>query len=323
MPNHKAIDTSQDAHGIWISPTPHLVQGQVKQWAKEANVEPERIPGYWYHHSDSETVQIASPAESEEKTILYFHGGAYIVDTAHPSGFCMPAIKGLLQHSTTFRRVLSVEYRLSSKAPYPVANPFPAAVLDGIAAYDYLIRDLGFSPQNIIIQGDSGGGHLANMLVRYIVENPDILPLPGGVILMYPWADTSESHNIPTGSAITAAGTDGLMPLYGGFMGYAHDAFMGPHDLDRNPFMSPACKDLDSPVSFKGYPPVFLSVGGAERLLDQVRLLRDRMIKDMGEDRVCYVEPADAIHGFIGLEWVEPERTDVLKQIARWVEERV
>jgi acetyl esterase/lipase len=292
----------------------------VKEWAKLADVEPRRIPGYWYHHPKHD-IKAGAPAENGEKVILYFHGGSYMMDTAHPSGInCQSAI-GFLPHSTTIRRTLGVEYRLSSSAPYEVASPFPAALLDGIAGYNYLIDDLGFAPADVFIMGDSAGGHLALTLGRYAVENRDILPTPGGLILCYPWCDMSTSHDIPTGSAYTADATDSLVPLYDGYMRYAMDAFVGPHSPDRNPYLSPGSADpeMDSVVSFKGFPRTFICVGSAERLLDQVRVVRDRMVRDLGEHMICYEEVPNIVHGFLAVVVYATERLDIYNKIEKWL----
>jgi acetyl esterase/lipase len=290
------------------------------EWAKLGDVEPQRIPGYWYHHPKHD-IEVGAPARKGEKVILNFHGGAYCLETAHPNGVACQAAIGFLPHSTTIRRALGVEYRLSSAAPFDVANPFPAALLDGIAGYNYLINDLGFAPADVFIMGDSAGGHLALALGRYTVENRDILPVPGGLILCYPWCDMSTSHDIPSGSAYTAHGIDVVTSLYKGFLRYATHAFVGPHSPDRNPYLSPGSADpvMNSVVSFKGFPKTFISVGDSDSLLDQVRVVRDRMVRDLGEDMVCYEEMTDTNHGFLCVSFFPDERLDVYKKMEKWL----
>jgi acetyl esterase/lipase len=318
-PDHKAIGPGLKSRGFWIPPTSHLMRGRVKEWAKLADVEPQRIPGYWYNHPKHD-IEVGAPGEKGEKVILYFHGGAYSMDTAHPGGVACQVAVGFLPHSTTVRRALGVEYRLSSAAPFDIANPFPAALFDAIAGYNYLINNLGFTPANVFIMGDSAGGHLALTLVRYAVENCDILPVPGGLILCYPWCDMSQSHNSPTGSANTADKTDILTPLYESYMRYATDAFVGPHSPDRNPYLSPGSADpaMESIVTFKGFPKTFICVGDSERLLDQVRVVRGRMVRDLGEEMICYEEMTDTNHGFLSTAFFQAQRLDVYKKIEKW-----
>ena len=41
-------------------------------------------------------------------------------------------------------------------------------------------------------------------------------------------------------------------------------------------------------------------------LHDEIRELRDRMARDMGETNVTYVEAPDAVHDYCSLDWHEP-----------------
>jgi hypothetical protein len=47
------------------------------------------------------------------------------------------------------------------------------------------------------------------------------------------------------------------------------------------------------------------------------------MAKDMGDEKVRYLEAEDGIHDFLVFDagWHEPERGDTLKAIAKWVVE--
>lgn len=117
-----------------------------------------------------------------------------------------------LAGSSPVARILDVDYRLSRAEPLAErANPFPAALLDGLAAVHYLVFKLGFHPRDIILSGDSAGGNLALALTRYVRDAP--LPvsvlesssfdaaaagvtslLPGGLILESPWCDIASTH---------------------------------------------------------------------------------------------------------------------------------
>lgn len=227
-------------------------------------------------------------------------------------------------------RSFNLEYRLSTHDPNPRENPFPAALLDALAGYAYLINDVGFDAADIIVVGDSAGGNLALALTRYLVEegaNVKLSP-PGAVILLSPWADMGHSHKQdPQGSPYTNVASDFLTPpvrLPGGGIhaDYTILAFTGPHGVEfagTNPYISPASLYLqDEEVSFKNFPPTFITCGGGELFLDQIRTLARRMKNEMG-DRVIYHEADDAIHVFVGFEWQEPQRTNSLTEIARWV----
>jgi len=88
----------------------------------------------------------------EGPVILYFHGGAYIVgapDTAR--------IVTLRLAKECKGRVFSVGYRLAPQ------HQFPAALIDAIVAYQYLIKPpadalhQAVDPSKIILAGDSAG----------------------------------------------------------------------------------------------------------------------------------------------------------------------
>ena len=298
-PNHTAISPTSAAKGVWIKATPELVKGQVAEWAKLGNVEAVDIPGYWYRStsshfnltSDSNPVD-SPPISPDEKVILYLHGGGYAIDTAHPSGIDITTVTAFLKVSKNVQRVLVLEYRLSATDPYPASNPFPAALLDAIAAYNYLLKDVGFKPEKVILMGSSAGGHLAISLIRYILDNPGILPLPPAIIPLHPWCDLSRSFEGQyESSAYTNHATDHADSMFYGPIEYAIKAFVGPHDAKTNIYISPASRYLEGKVSFKGFPRTFINAGGKERLRDPTRLLRDGFIKDIGEENVTYLEP--------------------------------
>jgi hypothetical protein len=55
-----------------------------------------------------------------------------------------------------------------------------------------------------------------------------------------------------------------------------------------------------------------------ERFLDQIRTLRDRMVRDLGEDLVTYDEAPDAPHDYI-CSGHKPQSTATLLNIADWL----
>ena len=53
---------------------------------------------------------------------------------------------------------------------------------------------------------------------------------------------------------------------------------------------------------------------------DNVRKLKERMVRDLGEGTVTTYEAPDGIHNLLLFEWHDPERTEAFGLIARWVE---
>jgi acetyl esterase/lipase len=219
------------------------------------------------------------------------------------------------------KQVFTLEYRLSVGPPQG-RHPFPTALIDALAGYNYLVNVLGFSPSNIIIVGDSAGGNLALALIRYLVEyqmSPGVLlPSPPGFLaLLSPWADIGTSHIRSGSSEYTNSATD---ILSNDQLDYCRFAFMGPHGIkaiDTNEYISPASLNIPH-VSFVGFPRTFIVSGGAETLLDQIRTLRDRMVKDLGS-AVIYYEGQDGIHNYPCFHFFEPLRSNTLGMIGRWI----
>jgi acetyl esterase/lipase len=254
------------------------------------------------------------------------HGGAYVRSSAHPEDFTATIPRGLLEHAESVHYAFSIEYRISSTSPNPIANPFPAALLDALAGYNYLVNDIGFSPSDIIFSGDSAGGNLAHALTRYLVEykgTPNIPAPPRALILMSPWTDMGTSHDRPGSSSYEFINSDYINTVEGS-VNYSKDAFLGPFGMgaaSHNRYISPASLHPSMSISFEGFPKTFIVAGGAEVLMDQIRTFWMKMVKDMGNENVKYYEAQDAIHDYLLFSWHEPERTNTLVEIAEWIRE--
>ncbi|KAG5648519.1 hypothetical protein DXG03_003130 [Asterophora parasitica] len=318
-----------NVNGIWVEPVPQLITGKLQEWMTAASIAPVRVPGYWIHKMDS-TIEVGASPKPGEKVLYNLHGGAYIRLSAHPSDVTAAIVRGVLKHVHSIQRSFSLEYRLSSTKPFEVANSFPAALLDALAGYNYLVNVVGFAPEDIIIAGDSAGGNLALALTRYLVEYQNhiseepqfALPaLPGGLLLLSPWCDLSLTHEGASKSSHQFITSDYISPVEEG-IGYAKDAFLGVMGMDAaktNPYISPASLDPALNVDFKGFPRTFIVAGGAEVLYDQIITLRDRMANDLGDNKVTYYEAKDGVHDYLVFEWHEPERSNTLRAIAKWV----
>ena len=265
---------------------------------------------------------------SRLRTNSFFQTG-----TAHPSHLTASFAKGTLKHSTSLSRLFSVDYRLSSGPPFEPRNPFPAAVIDGIAAYKYLVCEVGFLPQNITVGGDSAGGNLAFAVTRYVVESRlPYMPPPGGLFAASPWVDMSFSRaeidssyylnarsdifNLPPNTHPLAVGSNAISSAYIGEM--------DPEETKYNRYISPASKfvippnvDEDAKL-FSGFPRSYIMGGGAEHTFDDIVALTERM-KDDGVD-VTTDFPPDAIHAYPIFGWHEPERTESIVKCAVWLD---
>ncbi|KAJ7589183.1 alpha/beta-hydrolase [Mycena floridula] len=317
------LPTATEVGFIWVEPLKNeQIVGELKELAWKNNVEALKTSGYWF---PAPSQPEAKTATNGEKVILHLHSGGHIMGSAHPKGGpAGPVCSGLLQH-TQIKRIFACGYRLSSSAPYPAVNPFPAGVLDALAGYNYLIHTMGFSPQNIVISGDSSGGNLANAVVRYTVSNGSAvsLPAPRALLLLSPSVEWGLTHDSPGSSWQTNRATDYCGAF---FEGYTQRSLLGNLPTEfafTSPWISPASLRLEPSVVeayFKGFPTTYLQSGGEEMQLDSMRTFRDRLINAIGKDQVRYYEVEGGTHDLITMEFFEPERTATLQDISLWLD---
>ncbi|MBI2426196.1 MAG: alpha/beta hydrolase [Candidatus Hydrogenedentes bacterium] len=198
------------------------------------------VPAHW----------VCTPNAREERTILYLHGGGYILGstTTHLS------LIGNIARACE-ARCLSVDYRLAPEAPHP------AALEDATAAYLWLLKQ-GVAPEQIILMGDSAGGGLSAATLAHLREQG--LPLPAAAVLLSPWVDLEATGE----SAETRAAEDPLI-VKRGIQIFAR-LYLGGKDT-RTPLAAPLYADLH------GLPPVLIQVGTAEVLLDDSTRLAARL----------------------------------------------
>ena len=128
-------------------------------------------PGEWVYGSD---------ANDSSLTVLYLHGGGFIA--------CSPKTHRPLVGSLMTRlnaRAFVPQYRLAPE------HPFPAAADDAIAAYRFLVEDVGVNPSQIVIAGDSAGGGLALSTAQSLSKYN--LPQPAAIIVYSPWTDLAST----------------------------------------------------------------------------------------------------------------------------------
>lgn len=186
------------------------------------------------------------------KAILYTHGGAYVYGS--PSTH-EALISRLAEKSGV--AVFAYDYRLAPE------HPFPAALEDAVAAFDYLLAQ-GMEPRDIVLCGDSAGGGLSLALALALRDRGR--QLPAALAVISPWTDLTESGD----SHYRNAEIDPLISSEE----LREDALLyaGNQDL-HNPYISPLYGD------FTGFPPVLIHVGTNEVLLDDSRNLALEMDK--------------------------------------------
>jgi len=151
-------------------------------------------------------------------------------------------------------RALLLDYRLAPE------HPFPAALEDALAAYQWLLGQ-GIAPGRVVIAGDSAGGGLTMAALLALRDRG--LPRPAGGVCISPWVDLTCSGS----SYATKAASDPIVTREG-VAGMAQ-AYIGDGDPKR-PLVSPLYADL------RNLPPLLVQVGSDEVLLDDALGLGER-----------------------------------------------
>ncbi|KAF9262308.1 alpha/beta-hydrolase [Marasmius fiardii PR-910] len=318
---------------VWVEPlrNEHIV-GEIKKFAELNDVKAERVGGFWFTSEGDHTPP--KEAKQGERILYYLHGGGFVMGSASPSsGLTDTTVKGLLEYASSsgFTRVFASEYCLCAGPPLPVLNPFLACTIDVLAGYFYLIHNLHYSPENIVVVGDSAGGVLAYQLARYCTAYHNIagiaesFPVPGGVLLLSPSVD-SGLHPLPDTSMVTNRRSEYIRTWLEAR--YPVSALKGKglkeSDVDR-PWLSPGSTqypddDEDIKGTFTHFPKTMIVTGEAEMTRDCNHVLRDRMEREMGKSKLLYVEVQDAPHDILMATLWEPERMLALKEIQKWIQ---
>jgi acetyl esterase/lipase len=240
-------------------------------------------------------LQITPDSDRADGTILYFHGGSWVVGSPATAQDLTAA---LVRRTRT--RAVSLDYRLAPE------HPFPAAIEDGVAAYRDLL-DQGVPAGQIILSGDSAGGGLS---VNTALAARDAgLPRPAGVVAFSPGLDATRGGDSMTTKEgvdplFTRASLDRLSPLY-----------LAGQD-PRQPLLSPAVY-----ADLAGLPPLLLQAGSNEILLDDSTRLATRAAA-AGVDVILDVT-ADVPHVFQLYEGNLDEADAALDRAARFIRDRL
>ena len=205
--------------------------------------------------------RLKSP-HGKRHAILYCHGGGY---TSGNLGYSR-VLAAKMTRATGYD-TLSFEYRLAPEFPYP------AAVEDGLRAWDHLMLQ-GYGAEDIVIAGDSAGGNLALVLchrLRAVGRQ-----LPGALFLMSPWTDMTLSG----ASYRERAGADPM--LTPGYISAVREIYAPDGDY-TSPFLSPLFGD------FSGFPPTLIQVGDHEILYSDAESLEKTL---RVQDVPCALEVA-------------------------------
>lgn len=173
-------------------------------------------------------------------TVIYFHGGGYVVGGLHSHDDVCAEIRG-----TTGLHVVSVEYRLCPE------HPHPAAYDDALTATRAIAAEL---PGPILLAGDSAGGNLAAATAQAIGRNGALGIV--GMVLIYPGLGGDRQ----TGSYVTHADAPMLAAT-------DVEYYAGIRHAGAEPAPDPTFAPL-SDTDFSGLPPTLAIAAEFDPLSD-------------------------------------------------------
>jgi epsilon-lactone hydrolase len=230
----------------------------------------------------------APHADGADAAIYFLHGSGYAL--------CSPRTHRRLTawlSRMTGLPVFCVDYRLAPR------HRFPTAAGDVRTGWDWLLETR--RAENIVIAGDSAGGHLAVDLLL----QPDISH-PAGLVLFSPLVDLTFStaaarERLRRDPAIRSADAVKLVRLYCG-------------DVD------PADPRLAlNAAAGRALPPTLIQAGGAEMLAADAHLLATD-IRRAGGNCELQVWP-DQVHVFQALPRLAPEAAQAMSHVASFIAE--
>jgi epsilon-lactone hydrolase len=194
-------------------------------------------------------VCIAVPQSHNDRYVLFFHGGGYVVGSA-------PLYRDFTWRIAVAARacVLYFDYRLSPE------HPFPAAVEDSMTVYRWLAGRLDH--RRIAFLGDSAGGGLA-LGALHKLRNEG-LALPGAVVAVSPWTDLAL-----TGQSLQSNAAADPMMNVSALPALANQYLAGTDP--RNPYASPLYGNPS------GLPPTLIQVGSDEILRDDAVRMAEKL----------------------------------------------
>ncbi|WP_082952828.1 alpha/beta hydrolase [Mycobacterium sp. 852002-10029_SCH5224772] len=248
-----------------------------------------RVKGEWVYGPRTPTSE-AERSSTTVGAIYYVHGSGYAV--------CSPKTHRRLTSwlsSLTGLPVFSVDYRLAPR------HRFPTAADDVRAGWDWLVNTCGVPPNQIVIAGDSAGGHLS---VDLLLQPEIAANHPAAQVLFSPLYDLTFAlslarERIRPDPATRTANAVRLVGLYHSGVDLTHQRLT--LDVAGGPAL----------------PPTLIQAGGAEMLQGDARQLADD-IQTAGGRCELQIWPHQ-VHVFQALPRMTPEAAKAMAYVARFI----
>lgn len=206
--------------------------------------------------SNASAWMVTKPDNPQDKVIYYIHGGGFI-------GACtkarMPFVSVLAKRFGY--NVFSLDYRLAPEYPHP------CQLDDCLDGYMWLLDR--FASENIVLIGESAGGTLVLTLSLLLRDRQ--LPLPKAIYANSPATQLAEYTNSYRKFSLKEdfIVTEGIIEnMYGVYI---------RQEEAKEPYVSPLYGDLH------GLPPITLTASECECLLDDSKMLYDKLLAAQNE----------------------------------------
>ncbi len=230
------------------------------------------------------------PQIKNRRTILYLHGGYYLIGSIQSHRNLVGNIASAAQ-----AMALLIEYRLAPE------HPFPAGLDDAVKAYSWLLGQ-GVLPEEITLAGDSAGGGL--LLSTLLTLREQKMPLPASAVCLSPATDLTMSGeswktNLKKEFVVNPYVSNRIQSLY-------------LRDIDpKDPIASPLYADLS------GLPPLLIQVGSEEVLLSDSTSFAERA-KAAGVQVTLEVWPG-MFHVWQFTAPIIPEARQAIQRISKFI----
>lgn len=281
-----------------------------------ADVTYEILPGFRPLTLDVYMAPAPAKTGSVHPLVLYIHGGGWTTGHSRQSGAFDDWPKVLASLAARGYVVASLNYRLSSEAP------FPAAIQDVKAAIKFLranAAEYGVDVHKAIVWGGSAGGHLAALAATSCGEEAlePVAPSPA-----LSGSDTIEQQSDCVQGAVTWYGVFDMAALRGT---HASGDALPPNVAHFLNCSSGQCAtetlQLASPQHFvnSGTPPFLLVHGAADQTVDPVQSVRFAAAMKAAGAPVDLLMIPGVDHSFIGTT-IESTRSASLEALQRTFE---
>ncbi|KAH8650650.1 Alpha/Beta hydrolase protein [Tricladium varicosporioides] len=303
---------------LWsLIPRPPSTGDSIRSYCKKNSIElsTTKLPENGFIHT------IGSTPGRGSKILLYLHGGGY----HHPATAHMPICTLLAKASNSILCML--EYTLSPSSPTYTDGRFPTQFIQAVSALQHVLALT--APENVIIAGDSAGGHLlADLLSHLCHSDPRAATINltygekiGGMCFISPFCSFRYGESYSRNASkdfLSLNQVEEFNTYFKPLSGPGH--LLTNEEACEDPLLSP----LTAPANWYSSAPVKkiqVVYGTGEIFEDDCKDFGERLQRESGSD-VNVVACEGDVHAVCVLEeGMGLERGEMGRQVLRWMRE--